>query len=115
MANHGMTLSERKARVKEFNDLMEKMVSRYTDVLGPQRCTIHGDEPDIDECDDECTHTPFEAIPRTWALVTGWEITEEGDQQGFGMPDYFMPEGSMSWEIIGLLTHALDDIRGIAE
>jgi hypothetical protein len=106
-----MNMAERKARVSEFNGLMEKAIVKYQDVLGPQECVVHGD--DVTECDEDCQINPISAIIRTWVLVQGWEISE-GEDAGFGVPDYFVPEGSMSWESIGILTHALDDIRGVA-
>lgn len=108
-----MDMDARKKRVKEYNDIMEKLIVKYQNVLGPQECVVHGD--DVNDCDEHCDIRPVGSLMRTWILVTGWEITDdERDDVGFSLPDYFTPEGSMSWEQIGLLTHALDDIRGVA-
>jgi hypothetical protein len=109
-----MDNAKRKARVSELCALIEKVISQYADVLGPQSCIVHGEDMDPDECDDDCTFGVLDAMNRTWVLCTAWEITEEGEAHGSGMPDYLTPEGSMSWESIGLLTHVLDDIRGVA-
>lgn len=106
-----MDNATRVQRVKEFNDIMERALVKYQDVIGPQVCEEHGYQ--VEDCDDDvCNWEPTGALLRTWCLTFGWELAE-GPGTGSGMPDYFMPEGAMSWETVGLLQHVLDDIRGI--
>lgn len=99
-----MNLDARKARAKEFHDVLEKAMARYQDVLAPARCAEHKD-PDCDPA--ECEFEPEPVLIRTWALVFGCELLEpiEG-MVGVNEVDTFTPEGSMSWEIAGLLRMA---------
>src|SRR5690242_11993295 len=96
-----MDLEARKARVKEFHDVIEKAMARYQDVLAPARCAEHK----ADDCDPtECEFEPEPVIFRTWALTFGVELLEPIDGiVGVNEVDTFTPEGSMSWEIAGLL------------
>lgn len=101
-----MDLDTRKKRTKEFHDVMEKAMARYNDVLMPARCTVHGDDCDPTEFDG-CQYEPINGMLRTWALVFGVEELEPvGDIQGVNSVDTFTPEGSMSWEVVGLLAIA---------
>jgi hypothetical protein len=56
-----MDLDKRKARTKEFHDVLEAAMAKYNDVLMPARCTTHGDECDEDST-EFCSYAPVDGM-----------------------------------------------------
>ncbi len=97
-------------REREGWDALTDVLARYPDVFAPTLCPIHGDDEDACDCD------PDGAIPvpnlycTNVTLATMWQDVTRADGDWIRNTH---PPGQPRVVSIGLLTHALDEYRGV--
>ena len=92
-----MATEAEKARLGEATRALAAVIEDYADVLGPQVCTEHGDECEMDT--DVCSVKPSDVtMLRGWVMLTEWS-----ELSGMGSLEYMMPMEQPLSMTIGLI------------